>query len=171
MSLTQGTVFSGLRSNKYYGIYCYGIVITARCDLANKKVDKIFFLTAVPYRQWLLSRFGAKVVLKTVLNDAETFLNCELKKYGLQWDILKSFTNEEFNKVIVEKEIGISTKEQGKLIKKFEKYCQIKQSLKYGDVRGLLKDNYSGVKGQFQEIISGKNTQFTFLPMGAFESG
>ncbi len=47
LSLTQGTVFSGLRSNKYSGENCYGVVITAQCDLANKKVDKVFFLTAL----------------------------------------------------------------------------------------------------------------------------
>lgn len=39
--LDQGSVLYGLRSDRYPGIPCYGIVITASCDIANSKVSKI----------------------------------------------------------------------------------------------------------------------------------
>ena len=41
--ITQGTIISGLRSSKYK-IETYGIIISARCDIANDKINKIYYL-------------------------------------------------------------------------------------------------------------------------------
>ena len=41
-SLTQGTIITGVRSDKYSNIRCNGVVISARCDLANCKISKIY---------------------------------------------------------------------------------------------------------------------------------
>lgn len=41
--LDQGSVLYGLRSDRYPGIPCYGIVITASCDIANSKVSTVRF--------------------------------------------------------------------------------------------------------------------------------
>lgn len=43
-SLTQGTIITGVRSDKYSNIRCNGVVISARCDLANCKISKIYYL-------------------------------------------------------------------------------------------------------------------------------
>ena len=37
--ITQGTLISAVRSEKYSGINCYAIVINARCDLAQNKTN------------------------------------------------------------------------------------------------------------------------------------
>ena len=52
--LTQGLVFSGVRSLLYPDFACYGIVITARCDLAQGKVKQIHYVTAVPINLWFM---------------------------------------------------------------------------------------------------------------------
>ena len=38
---TQGTTIYGLRSQYYEGICCYGVIITARCDIAQEKVKAL----------------------------------------------------------------------------------------------------------------------------------
>ena len=41
-NLTQGTVITSIRSQKYKNQSCYGIIISARCDIANNKISKIY---------------------------------------------------------------------------------------------------------------------------------
>ena len=70
-SLTQGTIITGVRSDKYSNIRCNGVVISARCDLANCKISKIYYLIAVPSDDWLLSDEGFNIVLSQRQNDLE----------------------------------------------------------------------------------------------------
>lgn len=56
--LDQGSVLYGLRSDRYPGIPCYGIVITASCDIANSKVSKIYCLIGVDAKQWFCTEYG-----------------------------------------------------------------------------------------------------------------
>lgn len=94
-SLTQGTIITGVRSDKYSNIRCNGVVISARCDLANCKISKIYYLIAVPSDDWLLSDEGFNIVLSQRQNDLEDKLQTKLGGSGLDWSTLKSFSVEE----------------------------------------------------------------------------
>lgn len=96
-SLTQGTIITGVRSDKYSNIRCNGVVISARCDLANCKISKIYYLIAVPSDDWLLSDEGFNIVLSQRQNDLEDKLQTKLGGSGLDWSTLKSFSVEEFS--------------------------------------------------------------------------
>lgn len=37
--VTQGSIISNIRSQKYLKVSCFGIVISARCDIAQNKVE------------------------------------------------------------------------------------------------------------------------------------
>lgn len=43
-SLDQGTIIYGIRSDKYPAFPCYGIIITARCDIAQDTFVKDGYL-------------------------------------------------------------------------------------------------------------------------------
>ena len=43
---TQGTIIEYIRSTKYPEIKCQGIVISARCDLAQEKINQFHCLSA-----------------------------------------------------------------------------------------------------------------------------
>ena len=58
--ITQGTVIYGLRSDKYPEVACYAVIISARCDIANDKIDKLYYLTAVNVRDWFCTECGFK---------------------------------------------------------------------------------------------------------------
>ena len=45
--INQGTVLYGMRSEKYPEKMCYAVIISARCDIANNKITKLYYLIAV----------------------------------------------------------------------------------------------------------------------------
>lgn len=47
---TQGTIIEYIRSTKYPEIKCQGIVISARCDLAQEKNKSIPLFISYEYR-------------------------------------------------------------------------------------------------------------------------
>lgn len=53
--LTQGTIFTCACAEDYPGQEVYGIIITARCDLAQGKAPVINYLPVVPLSSWLLN--------------------------------------------------------------------------------------------------------------------
>lgn len=99
----QGTIIHKLRSEQYPNRECSAIIITAECDIAQCKVSKFYYLTAMDVRTWietegydytvemrqlnmlrsLIANFGDKIPgLKeyqnaaiVCLDDVETILN------------------------------------------------------------------------------------------------
>lgn len=53
--LDQGTIIYGIRSDKYPNLRCYGIIITASCDIAQQKVSKLYYLLAIDATEWFCS--------------------------------------------------------------------------------------------------------------------
>ena len=74
-SITQGTVISGVQSEKYKGINCCAIVINARCDLAQEKTNKIYYLIAMPLEEWMFSSIGIPMYCSNGLKN--------MTKYGI----------------------------------------------------------------------------------------
>lgn len=70
--LNQGSVLYGLRSDRYPGIPCYGIVITASCDIANSKVSKIYCLIGVDAKQWFATVYKGNII-KNLIMDCQSY--------------------------------------------------------------------------------------------------
>ena len=51
--ITQGSIVSNIRSLKYPNFPCFGIVINARCDFAQEKIQNFYLLSALPIKQWI----------------------------------------------------------------------------------------------------------------------
>lgn len=56
--LDQGTIIYGIRSDKYPNLRCYGVIITASCDIAQQKVSKLYYLLAIDAKEWFCSKFA-----------------------------------------------------------------------------------------------------------------
>lgn len=50
--LTQGDVLAGLSAHGYETVQTFGVVLTARCELAHDKVDLVNYVPVVPLRAW-----------------------------------------------------------------------------------------------------------------------
>lgn len=62
--INQGSIIYGIRSNKYPSSPCYGIIINARCDIAQGKISKYHYLVGVDADVWLASAVGYWVAYK-----------------------------------------------------------------------------------------------------------
>ena len=162
-NLTQGTVISSLRSKKYLGEECYAIIISARCDLANKKVGKVFFLEALLLEEWLLSQSGMRYVLngyyKNIVIDIEKFLN----NYNLDWESIKGFSFEDVN-IVIDSTIT-EQKDNRKIKELYSKHIEITKEYTSKDERKIVIRNHpKDVYNSISRIINGQNTHYVYIP-------
>lgn len=167
-SLTQGTIITGVRSDKYSNIRCNGVVISARCDLANCKISKIYYLIAVPSDDWLLSDEGFNIVLSQRQNDLEDKLQTKLGGSGLDWSTLKSFSVEEFSTVIHDQEVGLK-KDTDKVLEVFRTFKNYTSKyLKLGDKKAILQNESKSVASSLLKIANGQMMHYIYVPENAY---
>ena len=161
--VTQGTVISSLRSKKYIGEECFAIIITARCDLANKKVGKVFFLEALPLNEWILSQSGMQYILigssKNIVDELEKLLT----KYELNWETIKTFSSDEFNTVV---DSSVTVQGDNEKIKElYNKYIEITKEYSSKDERkNVIRNHKKDVCNSINKIVSGQNTHYVYIP-------
>ncbi len=170
LEITQGSIISGIRNHRYPNCRCFGIVISARCDLANDKIYKIFYLTAVDVNEWFLTQVGYDLVLKKRVSGLINSLRSALEPLGFVWDIVSRFSKEEFETVLADKEYSIKASTQKTLASSFDNYlrCTL-PTLTEEERRMLLKEEEKQMKSVFYEINSGSNSHFTYIPKKAYE--
>lgn len=167
-SLTQGTIITGVRSDKYSNIRCNGVVISARCDLANCKISKIYYLIAVPSDDWLLSDEGFNIVLSQRQNDLEDKLQTKLGGSGLDWSTLKSFSVEEFSTVIHDQEVGLK-KDTDKVLEVFRTFKNYTSKyLELGDKKAILQNESKSVASSLLKISNGQMMHYIYVPENAY---
>ena len=167
-SLTQGTIITGVRSDKYSNIRCNGVVISARCDLANCKISKIYYLIAVPSDDWLLSDEGFNIVLSQRQNDLEDKLQTKLGGSGLDWSTLKSFSVEEFSTVIHDQEVGLK-KDTDKVLEVFRTFKNYTSKyLELGDKKAILQNEGKSVASSLLKIANGQMMHYIYVPENAY---
>ncbi len=89
--LDQGTILSGLRSDKYPGISCYGIVITASCDISNDKVSKLYFLIGVDAKRWFRTEYAYRQVYDAKIKQLFKPVEDLCRQFSLDADTIRSF--------------------------------------------------------------------------------
>lgn len=167
-SLTQGTIITGVRSDKYSNIRCNGVVISARCDLANCKISKIYYLIAVPSDDWLLSDEGFNIVLSQRQNDLEDKLQTKQGGSGLDWSTLKSFSVEEFSTVIHDQEVGLK-KDTDKVLEVFRTFKNYTSKyLELGDKKAILQNESKSVASSLLKIANGQMMHYIYVPENAY---
>ena len=98
--LDQGTILWGVRSDKYPGIPCYGIIITASCDIANDKVSKIYYLVGVKAQDWFCTDHSYHVVYREKMKTVFDKFYDKCRKLSLDAQTLQVFSKDEVEKVI-----------------------------------------------------------------------
>ena len=95
---TQGTVFTCGYAENYPNQVVHGLVITARCDAAQRKVPIYSFIPVVSMCDWIF-KDGADITLRRVIDDAENTLENILEDSNLSLSLLRTTSTKE----IVEK--------------------------------------------------------------------
>lgn len=167
-SITQGTVISGVRSEKYNGINCCAIIINARCDLAQGKTNKIYYLVAMSLEEWLFSSIGISTIYIGKINDLGKKIQQKTESEGLSWNDLQSFSPSDFNIVI--DYTGLSDKEKKSIKDDFFQFYLLKSDdLSVDKKREIIKNNKKIANNFFSEMSNGKNSNYLILPSNAFK--
>ena len=144
---SQGTIIQYIRSAKYPSIRCCGIVITARCDIANKKTTHIHVLSAMSVKDFIF-----EVLFDSVITRKRNDLNNRIKRFseanGFSYEVI---TEKGWERTIhILKEINCDN--QNKLAKKRKK-----------EIEGLITEveafykieccqNREDKEGQFESV-------------------
>ena len=97
--LTQGTIFSCALAEDYDGCIVHGLVITARCDVVNDKVDVYNYVPIVRCDDWLV-RDGVRALAGRTSRSAMGEMRNALTQLGLAASILNTTPHAEILRAI-----------------------------------------------------------------------
>lgn len=170
--ITQGSIISYTRSLNYPNLKCMGIIISARCDLANKgKIKNMHWLTAITLEEWIYEvEFYRLIDQKEaeLLNSIKTII----QPYDLNIDIIKNWgpdiSKELFNKY----DFKMKSKKKNELIEKcnqWKKYKDVvEKSLSIQEKKRVLKDEKINLKKILSDLQNGANRKYCFIPEKAY---
>lgn len=167
--ITQGSVISNIRSPKYPGIKCYGIIISARCDLAQRKIDRVHAISALTLSSWLQTAVFQKalsVELKSQLKIIQKWAQTEGEDFESLVELGpdKAILNVEANPQSIEYTKALSA------CKHWKQYMQYKS----GDVSPDEIATFLNSAGKptristLNELFSGSLTNYCFIPESVY---
>lgn len=174
MVIEQGTVIYGIRSEKYPSVPCYGVVITARCDIAQNKVPKYYFLVAVDASDWFRTQYGYNLVYKQKINNLKQQIKDIANEFDLNGEVLISLSSDELDTIF--SDVHIQIENEKKKLKKLdslkEKIALYHFYLSKGDsdeFRGnVIKSDSQPAVEFLKDIDQGKQMHLYFLPQHAY---
>lgn len=165
--VTQGSVFSGLESS--FGNRCYGIVITARCDIEHAKLSKIVTLPVYRLDEWMVL-YGNEEIFEKSKVDIANQLDTLLIKYGLSYETFRVFGSSEVLKKLEAK----SAKKQD--LEKYANFTSFFNDRDFSSGIKALSDNrtkyfdalvsHSKSSAYFIEGLLGDNTEGFVIDLG-----
>ena len=96
--ITQGTIFNCVNFNGYDGCNVFGLIITARCDIAQNKFSVLNYLPVVKLQDWLV-RDGLEILIANQKKEHVGQLKNFLKNANLSESLLISISLDEIGKV------------------------------------------------------------------------
>lgn len=114
---TQGTVFTCGYAENYPGKIVHGLVITARCDAAQRKVPIYSFIPVVSLGDWVF-KDGAEIALRRMIDDAENTLENIINDCKLSLTILRAHSAND----IIEKILRPLAEKDRKIEAKIQKF-------------------------------------------------
>lgn len=173
-SIDQGTVIYGIRSTKYPTIPCYGVIITARCDIAQRKVPKYYFLVAVDASDWFCTEHGYELVYSGTIKNLKNDINCKANELDLNGEVLISLDSHDLEAILSAKreECAGNRKNLQKVENLSSKIAEynIYSGKKMTDSKrseAIYKHPQTAVK-ELEKIYKGEQSHYYFLPQHAY---
>ncbi len=166
-NLDQGSIFGGLRSDKYPGMECYGIILTASCDIAQSKVPKLYFVTAIDVIEWGCMHDTYLNTYKTNIENAKNAYYDLTNQYNLSPELLETYERDVVIQIL-ENEITKKSKRDD-LMKKYDAYMLIKTGISDSTkIREVIKQDAKPIKKLLEKIIKGEMNHYHFVPLSAY---
>lgn len=169
--VTQGSIISNIRSQKYLKVSCFGIVISAQCDIAQNKVDCVHVVSAVPLSIWLKTVVFQKalsVAIKKQLKIISKWAEAEQQDIEVLIDLgpEKAIENIQLS---VDSDLKKKAEIACLLWQKYQQYKAGKVTLQ--ETADFLNQDGKEVRtSMLSELLTGKLNNFCFLPESAYLS-
>ena len=165
--LDQGSVIYGFRSEKYPETGCYGVIITASCDVAQCKVPKFYCLVAVEAKEWFLTDVGYAATYEDKINNNRMNLETCAQKHELSGAVLMNLAEEELLSVL-ETEVHDS-RGRNEIKKYYDCYWKYVTANKDATSRkDMIRSNDKPVSDIIKKIDKGQIVHYYFLPQAAY---
>lgn len=161
--LDQGAVIMGIRSEKYPSIPCYGVIITASCDIANEKVAKLYYLVGVKAHRWFYTDYGFRVAYESEKNNTLKQFNEKCQALSLDSKTLLMFSEKEVETVI---NAQVQKPKDRDILEKLYAQCRlyIKPDMDNADRKTIIQNNGSPVIQFLKDIQAGRKFHYFYLP-------
>lgn len=160
--LDQGSTIYGIRSDKYPNNKCFGIIITASCDIANNKTSKLHYIVGVDIDEWTLSD---DCFFLSYIKSQSMIISNLLNPFGLDVNTLLEFDVDEAKCVINEymQDSDTKTKTEAAL----DQYYTCKKSDLYERIQ-IIKNNPKPVIKVLKGINKGEYLHYYYLPEAGY---
>ena len=154
--LQQGALFSGaIADGINESSELFGLVITPRCDIANKKVSSIHYLPVIPFKLW------KKEILSKLYQDIEREkLTKLLMSFCESNNVTKTIFDRQYSFSEVDIEASIShLKGYKDILNKYSEYCRL-DDLEYCKTK---VGGWSKGKDKIKELIQNKQAHYYLI--------
>ncbi len=166
-TLDQGSIFGGLRSDKYPTMECYGIILTASCDIAHSKVPKLYYATALDVIEWGCMRDTYLTAYKPEINNKQSDYYQSARQYRLSPELLESYDRDTVIQIL-ENEIS-SEKKRKSLLTKYDDYMLLRDGINdVQSVKKVIEKNDVPLTKLLKEITDGKQHHYHFIPSTSY---
>lgn len=165
--LNQGVIFSCAIAERYSGCECFGIVITARCDIAQDKFPVLNYIPIVSLDDWL-EVDGFEILHQRAISDVTGRLNSALAAASIAKSILHSQTPRQvhesfFDSPTADKKLKGAAQKFLEVVERLEALFHARR-----DDRTRICDIYEGyaslARGLVKELAQNRLTGYYFLP-------
>lgn len=158
--ITQGSIFNGAKSREYPNSNSvYGLIISPRCDIEQRKVPLYYYLPAVTMKDWLSVDFPP-IYVKVLEPEIRNSLKGVLKECKESETVLYKMRADEVERIIRKHKPQLNPKVEEKvnLLKALEHYKM------GGEFSEITSQDTSGVrKSIVNDLITHKNPSFYFI--------
>lgn len=150
----QGTIIHGLRSEQYPDAPCSAVIITAECDIAQCKVSKFYYLTAMDVRTWMTTEGAAYARDSKQLTQLKKFIEDFSDKLPGPAEYRNAATID-----LEDLEAGIrALPETGDTTAALETLSRITS----------IEPTNKDILGCLKQVFNGSLTQYFFIPRSAY---
>lgn len=159
LEITQGSIITGCIASKYNGCQVWGCVITARCDLSNKKVGMVHYLPIVSFDDFLRKEIIGDLKEEWI-KELKTNLGNRMKEKGISPSFLdRNLSHADFETLI--RANFKKTKEADKFMDDYDKY----QKAPGTAIKEVVSDSKGEgkLKHEIDRLVNNENTNFHLI--------
>jgi len=167
--LTQGSIIYGIRSQKYPDMSCYGIIISARCDVANCKVPKLYCLIGLNAEDWLSSENGHREIYKDREKELLTKLKGLVQQLQLDPEVLLKLSSSEL-KIVLEAQQDLKKSKRSEIMEALLACNTFRNAVDTDARKNAIRRDPKPAIAFLDKCARGEIFHYCFLPQPAYMS-